>query len=90
VALFSLSYDNFAVADGLVAADGLVPVDELVTADGLVPVNALIAGDDLVTMDGLVSSILTGAIALFFLDDTFLMSTAMDNVVLALPLAFME
>ena len=38
---------------------------------------------------GLESSILTGAIVLFFLDDTFSMSTAMDDVVLALPLAFM-
>jgi hypothetical protein len=31
---------------------------------------------------GLESSILTGAIALFFLDDTFSMSTAMDDVII--------
>ena len=48
MALFSLSGDDFVVADGLVAADGLVE-DGLVAADGLVAMDGLIVADDLVT-----------------------------------------
>ena len=48
MALFSLSVDNFVVADGLVTTDGLVE-DGLVAADGLVTMDGLIVADGLVT-----------------------------------------